>query len=86
MNEMVGRLTDVLARQDLCGHAVPYADRAREIIEAMRRPTTEMLDAAYAAKKKHNEEWPGGTENEPCALDPSGEDYWHAMIDAVLRE
>lgn len=81
-NEMIERVADAML--------VPFSEGksmqevARVAIAAMRTPTEAMSYAAMHEKERSNSEFPGG-ESGP-AIDPNGEEYWRAMIDAALKE
>jgi hypothetical protein len=55
----------------------PYLDEARAAIEAMRKPTKHMVDAAYAAYDRFEE----SSEGAWCGFSSA----YQAMIDATLR-
>lgn len=92
MNEIVRIIAD--AERD-SSEAAEYSAGtilARQIVKDLgdagyaivpMEPTQGMLDAAYDCKRASNAEFPSG-ESSPCAIDPSGEEYWRAMIGAAL--
>lgn len=59
-------------------------EAARAAVEALREPSEAILNAADECKRESNKDFPP-TEFE-SAIDPSGEEYWRAMIDAILSE
>lgn len=57
---------------------------ARAAIEAMREPTSNMVEDANDARWREHERNPS-SESNPCPGEPDGEAYWRIMIDSALR-
>lgn len=83
MDDMIERVGRALAKAENYAYdPIPYDDRARAVIEAMRDPTQAMIKDGDATPTSHS--WGQSHLSAENAEFAMCEPIWQAMIDAAL--